>query len=27
MFIRTNHEEMYIYPQTILGWVAWMSCS
>jgi len=27
MFINT-HEEMYIniYPQTIVGWVAWMSC-
>jgi len=27
MFINTHHEEKYIYPQTIVGWVAWMSCS
>jgi len=27
MFINTHHEEMQIYAQTIVGWVAWMSCS
>jgi len=29
MFINAHHEEMYrpIFPQTIVGWVAWMSCS
>ena len=27
MFINTNCEEMYVYPQTIVGWVTWMSCS
>jgi len=27
MFVHTNREEMDIYPQTIVGWVEWMSCS
>jgi len=27
MFINTHREEIYIYPQTTMGWVAWMSCS
>jgi len=27
MFINTNREEVWVYPQTIVGWVAWMSCS
>jgi len=27
MFINTHHEEMYIYPQTIVEWVARMCCS
>jgi len=29
MFINsdTHREEIYIFPQTIVGWVAWMSCS
>jgi len=27
MFIHTNHEEIEIYPRTIVGWVLWMSCS
>jgi len=27
MFVNTNHEEMWVYPQTIVEWVGWMSCS
>ena len=27
MFINTHHEEKQSYPQTIIGWVAWISCS
>jgi len=25
MFIHINREEITIYPQTIMGWVPWMS--
>jgi len=27
MFIQTNCEVIQIYPQTIVMWVSWMSCS
>jgi len=27
MFIHTNHEVIEIYPENIVGWISWMSCS
>jgi len=27
MFIHSNREEMQIFPKTIVGWVARLSCS